>query len=435
MYPETRDPYAGPPQPSVRTWSHDTAPAAFTRPPVRVVSAAVLAPPPRPLAPHQVARLPQTPLPQTPLPLPQAPPPPPAPPTPPKVKTAGYTAQLGLVQVIWWQVALAAALASVRQPWPVVAAAVTSAVAVLALTAVRVRGRWLYETVLVRCRFLARGRLHGLPERDPTAARALSLMRLLLPGTTTGTLETAHGTVLTVSHPGGLSALVQPRDARTTSPFPAPAQLLATLSAADGEPHEFAVQTVSHTGSAPGTPPRHWLSIQAVRTVRTPVDEDLALVLRNALRRVRRSCERAGVPTDALPQDAALAAVAALAHVTRGRDELREEWTCWRTGPISQACFTLDGWARLTADDAARLTAFLPTYVPGIAVTLTRRVRSGDVEDDAVLRLAATSEKAVDAASDRLTAFLAASAVRPARLDGRHLHGVAASLPLGGSLS
>ncbi len=443
MYPEVPGPYAnakpGEDEPIGRTWPQPATPARVPAPPVLVVSAAAAAATSRPVAaPQPPPRFPGPP--RTPLARPPSPPPPPAPvalphaPAPSKDRLAEFAERLGLVQVVWWQIAVVSVLSCVRQPWPVLAAVSAGAAAVLALTAVHVRGHWVYELAGLRARFLLRGRRHDLPGHDQTAARALSLLGMLLPGTTAGTLETNQGTALTLSHPGGVSAILRPRGTGPVAALPGPAALLPR---GDGQEHDFAVQLVCHTGTKPGTPPKVWVAVQAVRTAGTPADDELALALRNGLRRVRRALERAGVPTEPLAEDAALGAVAALAHVTGGRDELREEWGFWRAGPVSQACFTLEGWSRLTGDQAARLTADLLTRTPGVAVTVTRHARPtpGGIRSGAVLRLAATTESAVDVAAAHLTHLLTRAGIRPARLDGDHLHGVAASLPIGGSLT
>jgi hypothetical protein len=49
-----------------------------------------------------------------------------------------------------------------------------------------------------------------------------------------------------------------------------------------------------------------------------------------------------------------------------------------------------------------------------------------------VLRLAATTEAALDATSARLTQLLTPAGIRLSRLDGAHFSAVAASLPIGG---
>jgi hypothetical protein len=194
------------------------------------------------------------------------------------------------------------------------------------------------------------------------------------------------------------------------------------------------VQLVFHTGVRLDKPRRLWVAVHAARTVDTPADDELTLALRNAVRRVRRALGRAGVPTEPLAEEQALSALAGLAHVTGGRNEVREDWTFWRTGPVSQATCRLTGWDRLTDAQARRLVSTMLAGTPGVAATVAlgaRTTRGSEVSATAALRLAATTEAAVEAAAVAMTDRLAPSGVRLARLDGAHLTGVAASLPIG----
>jgi type VII secretion protein EccE len=194
------------------------------------------------------------------------------------------------------------------------------------------------------------------------------------------------------------------------------------------------VQLVLHAGVRPDTPRRLWVAVHAARTADTPVDAELALALRNALRRVRRALDRAGMPTQPLAEEQALAAIAGLAHITGGRTEVREDWRFWRTGPVSQAAFRVTGWDALTEAQARGLLGGVLAGVPGVATTLAlgaRTERRGEPRASVGLRLAATSEAAVGRATDILAGRLAPSGVRLARLDGTHQSGVAASLPIG----
>jgi type VII secretion protein EccE len=375
-----------------------------------------------------------------PTPTPIRVPPPTAPPVPaapsearrPTALSRRKTRRLAVGQIICWQGAILLIALSLRQPWPIAVAAGAGATALVAPTAVRVRGRWLYELALLGCRFVFRARRHDLPKRDEAAS---SLLGLLLPGSTVRTVETGQGPIMAISHRYGVAAVIQPRTVTTTpiASLPAPAALLPD---SDGVPYRFGVQSVFHAGARPGAPAGVWLAVHVVRTVQAPTDEELTLALRNGLRRVRRALGRAGVATEPLPEDAALAAVARLAHITGGRNELRESWRFWRTGTVSQACFTLAGWDRLAEPDTRRLVDELLTRTPGVAVTVTLTAFTGPsgVRTDALLRLAAITEAAVDAAAKDMSPLLSSTGVHLTRLDGAHLSRVAASLPIGGFL-
>ena len=360
---------------------------------------------------------------------------------PPKKQTwtrhvRSYVERLSPLQVICWQVAAIAVVLTVRQPWPVLVGASVGAATLLALTSVRVGGRWLYELTGLACAFHARTRRMDLPATGGMPGTTLGLLTLLLPGAGIRTLETSQGPAMAISHGGGLTAQLKPKTLtpEVLNTLPMPAALLPTVTDNSGAHHTYGVQLVFHMGVRPDKPRRLWVAVHAARTVDTPADDELTLALRNAMRRVRRALGRAGVPAEPLAEEQALSALAGLAHVTGGRNEVREDWKFWRTGPVSQATFLLTGWDRLTDAQARRLVSTMLAGTPGVAATVAlgaRTERGGDPSATAALRLAATTEAAVGAAADAMTDRLAPSGVRLARLDGAHLTGVAASLPIG----
>jgi ESX secretion system protein EccE len=315
---------------------------------------------------------------------------------------------------------------SPSQPPPLLVLLLTVAVALVAVTAVRTGGHWLYQLAVLHARFRYRARAHELTEGDDKAG---DLLGVLLPGSSVRAVETGQEPAFAVSHPGGMTAIVRP-DAVTPAlmaSFPLPSALLP-----DG--HDFGVQTVFHVGARPDTPPRLWLALLAARTVDSPDDEDLAVALRNGLRRVRHALRRAGMLSEPLSVDAALDAITALAHVTGGRNGLREDWRFWRTGGVSQACFTMDGCARLAVPDLRKLVPALLSRTPGVARTVTLHARSGagPAVTEGLLRLASTAEAMIDTVADQADNLLSRQGVHLVRLDGSHRSGVAASLPIGG---
>jgi type VII secretion protein EccE len=314
---------------------------------------------------------------------------------------------------------------AVRQPVPVLVAVSVGAAVVLALTGVRVGGRWLYELPPLVVAFLSRTRRGVLPTSGGVAGTSLALLETLLPGATVRTVETARGPVMAISHRGGMTAHLMPDTVEALSRLPMPDVLLP--AAAD---HAFGVQLVFHAGTHADTPRRLWVAVHAARTVETPADAELSLALRNALRRVRRALDRAGVPVRPLAETQALSAIAGLAHVTGGRTAVRESWKHWCTGPVSQATFRLAGWERLSDAQARGLVDGMLAGVAGVALTITLGART-ERRVHAVLRLAAANDAAVDVAARQLSGWLAASGIRLRRLDGRQAAGVAASLPLG----
>ncbi len=366
-------------------------------------------------------------------------------PVPPEKQTwtrhvRSYVRRLSTLQVICWQVAAIAVVLTVRQPWPVLAGASAGAATLLALTSVRVGGRWLYELTGLAFAFLSRTRRTDLPANGGMPATTLGLLTLLLPGACVRTLETSQGPAMAISHRGGMTAQLKPKTLtpEVLNTLPMPAALLPTVTdrvtTGAGTHHTFGVQQVFHVGVRPDKPRRLWVAVHAARTVDTPADDELTLAVRNAMRRVRRALGRAGVPAEPLAEEQALSALAGLAHVTGGRTEVREDWRFWRTGPVSQATFLLTGWDRLTDEGARRLVSTMLAGTPGVAATVAlgaRTERGNEVSATAALRFAATTEAALEAAAAAMTDRLAPSGVRLARLDGAHLTGVAASLPIG----
>ncbi|GAB3460431.1 type VII secretion protein EccE [Actinophytocola sediminis] len=345
-----------------------------------------------------------------------------------------YLRRLNPVQVLCWQVAAFAVVLSVRQPWPVLIAIAAAAVVLLALTAVRSGGRWLYELVGLAAGFLTRTRRQDLPKTGGPAGTTVALLGMLLPGSTIRTLETSQGQAMAISHGGGLTAQLRPAalTPELLATLPMPAALLPTVS--DAGHQLFGVQLVLHAGLRAQTPRRLLVAVHAARTVETPVDAQLTLTLRNALRRVRRALDRAGVAAQPLAEEQALSAIAGLAHVTGGRTEVREDWRFWRTGPVNQATFGLTGWAALTDTQARGLISALLAGVPGVAVTVTLAAstqRRGEPIGSATIRLAGTTEAAVDAAAGAIAHRVTPRGIRLARLDGTQLTGVAVSLPIG----
>lgn len=327
---------------------------------------------------------------------------------------------LSPAQVICWQVAVFGVLAAPRQPWTVLVAAVVGAVIVLVLTGIRVGGRWLYELPGIGIGYLLRPR-RG---KSLAAGDTVALLATLVPGATVRTVETNRGPAMAVSHRDGMTALLAPGACTPdlVGRLPTPSALLPV--SAD---QLFGVQLVLHVGTRPDGPRRVWVAVHAGRTVETPGDDELTLVLRNGMRRVRRALDRAGVPVRPLAGRPALDAIAGLAHITGGHTEIREDWRYWRAGPICHATYRLGGGDRLAEGRA--LVGALLAGIPGVATTITLAAHTE--RRGGVLRLAAPSPAAVERAAGRVTGLLAAAGVRMTRLDGAQLSGIAASLPIG----
>jgi ESX secretion system protein EccE len=346
-------------------------------------------------------------------------------PAPPRVsppagrdRLARLVASVDLTQVVCWQVAVLAVVLTAGRPMPVPLGAIAAAAVLGGLTAVRVRGRWGYQVAGAWLRFLLRPKRHELSE--PAA-----LVEVLLPGSAVRTVPTGPDELPAISHVHGLTAVLRP-----VGSLPDPGALLPAVP----EPQVLGVQAVFHTGAKRAAPIDVWLAVHAARTVEDGLDEELTLLLHNALRRVRRSLRRAGVVAEAPAADELFTKIAELAYVTR---RLREDWGFVRTGPVSQACFVLDGWDRLPAGVATRLVAEVHGRTGGVLTTLALSATSGPhgIRTRAVLRLAAPTEFAIEHTAIAVAGLLGPAGVGLVRLDGDQLSGMAASLPIGGFLT
>lgn len=326
---------------------------------------------------------------------------------------------------------LVAVVLVLDQRWPTIAAVGVAAAVVVALTAVRVRGRWLYEWVALCVRYLLRDRVRDLTAMDGSGP---ALLRLISPETT-GIDGTVNGDpVYMVSRAAGITAVLQPTSTTLDSAeaMPAPQQL---LPAQDEQALAFVAQVIHHAGLNRARHPRIWVALQALRTVDVHRDADVQQVLGNAVRRVRRRLRRDGLPVRPLAEYETLGMLAALAHVNAGRGQVRERWRQWHSGPITQAAFRLDGWSELTAPVAAQLLRWLLTAAPQAAVTVsvTARQSPADVEPvvTASMRIASVGPAALESASGQLSRLVRAWGVSMARLDGEHAWGMAHTLPIG----
>lgn len=289
----------------------------------------------------------------------------------------------GVLRLVCGQLALVAAGLAFPLPWQGAVPLWVGAAVVAALAGVRVRGRWLSERLARRLAFRLR--------RRPGSG---SLLDVVAPD---AEVRGEH-----VHTDDGVTTVLRPRIA-------AP-RVLAELTAPD-------VRVVCHAGVNRNRPPRAWVAVHAPRTPDLWRDEEVTRVLGNAVRRTRRELRRRGVAVDVLTGDEVVATVAALGHATPDR-RVRESWRYWHCGPVAQACFRVPEQAARAALD------WLLTATPGVAVTVALTAGA-----DAVVRVAATAEEAVDAAVRLFAAHL-----RLERLDGMHARGVLASLPLGGVL-
>ncbi|MGW0521063.1 type VII secretion protein EccE [Crossiella sp. NPDC003009] len=315
---------------------------------------------------------------------------------------------------------------AIGRPWPL-ATALGVGAALLACTAIRVRGRWLTTLLATRLRHLLRRRAHdlGATEHDPA-----TLLDLLAPASRIRTATIGGVAAGLLSHPDELVVVLRPRAA--DHEFLRAAAADALLPDPDPAMPEFGARLVLHTGPARDRPPRTWLAVRALRDPDVFRDEDLTTALANTVRRVLRRLTRAGLPADALAEEDLRAVLPALTHTGSGRGETREDWRFWRAGAVTQAGFRLAGYAQLSTVDRGPLLQRLLAAAPGVAITVA--VTTGeDREPAAVLRIAATTGAVVDAAATDLTYLGERFGVRLERLDGQHARALAATMPIGGN--
>ncbi len=337
--------------------------------------------------------------------------------------------RIGVLQIVCWQLVVVALVLVAGRPWPLAAAVVTAAVVTVALTAVRVRGRWLYEWLGAASGYLTRDRDRDLRNAGEAGRALLSLLSPEAAGTTG---EIGGETVFMVSRADGITALLQPKSAARERPMPSP---LTLLPPSREQALDVAAQVIQHVGADRSRPPRGWVALQALRTVDVHHDADVRQALGNTVRRVRRQLRRDGLPVRSLAENEVLGALASLAHVTAGRARIREEWRFWHSGPICQATFRLEGWDALSPALAADLSRRLLAAAPRAAVTLAVTARRGAAETQprvsAAIRVAAAGAQAVEHAVRDLELAVRRGGLTLDRLDGRHAKGVAATLPIG----
>lgn len=333
---------------------------------------------------------------------------------------------VGVLRICGWQLALIAIVLGIGRPWPVAALLWCGALFLLALTAVRLRGRWLGDWLALGVRYCARDRHTDL---GTAASPGPALLRLVAPEATGSTVRVGDEPIHLISRASGITAILRPAAGDPATVLGAPETLLPAADPA------IAVQVVHHAGINRDQPPRTWLALQALRTADTYQDAELRHALGNAVRRVRKQLRRLGCPAGGLAEHEVLGTLAALAHVNGGRGQVREGWRLWQSGPIGQATFRLDGWSEAARSGTRQLTGWLLAAAPQAAVTISiiayRAATNPQPRIHATLRLAATSPQALARSEGQLTEAARHCAITLTRLDGRHAEGMAATLPIG----
>ncbi|SCE65289.1 type VII secretion protein EccE [Micromonospora viridifaciens] len=351
-------------------------------------------------------------------------------------------------QVVAAQVAVAVLAAVIGRGVAVTAVALLAAAALLAGAGVRLRGRWLYEWLLVGLAHLTRRR------SLPAAAKAGAMLELVVPGVVVRPAELAGGSAALVEDADGMVALLEigdPDDLLGDGPraLPAPRSLLPPPSP-EHPPVRLQLLLSASPAPAPAAAPGpvgtsyrqltdgrlagRTRAVLAVRVLRADgwSDEELRRALSGTVRRIaRRLGPLTGRP---LGGAAVLRVVAELAHHDAGAP-VRESWPAVTVGGLSQTTWRLRRWPDPRTDAGRRLVPRL-LALPATAATVSLCVGprfgadTAPVPAELTVRLAARTGAELSAAEQALRRLAGDLGAEIRRLDGEHLAGLAATLPL-----
>jgi type VII secretion protein EccE len=349
-------------------------------------------------------------------------------------------------QIVAAEVALALLVAAAGRGIVALAAATLAAAVIVTLAWIRVRRRWLFQWIAIGMRYGSRRRTLP-PNAHPTR-----LLDLVYPDAEVLPAELDSDAAALISDAYGLTAVIELGDpatliSDTVATLPSPTALLPSPAP---ELPRVRIQLLVAGVPAPalrsgaGTPATSYRqltegrllsqqrAILAVRVLRADgwAEPDLRRSLSSLVRKVRR---RLGpVPSRPLGGAAALAVVADLAHHDRGQPA-REGWHATHLGGLLQTTFRLRNWPDLRAETARRLVPRMLT-LPAAATTVSIAADAGPAGVEMVVRLAAVDAAGLSAATQALHRLLSAESASAQRLDGEQLDGLAATLPLGGTL-
>jgi ESX secretion system protein EccE len=352
-------------------------------------------------------------------------------------------------QLIGTQIAAVAVLIGAIHGTIALAAAAVVAVGVLGLSWLRLRGRWVFEWIAVASRFGDRR------HTAPGGTTATALLGLVAPGSRVEQADLGGDPAAVIVDGVGLTAVLELGDptgllAEDAPMLPSPAGLLPPA----GTEHPPVLIQLLLTGApAPsvragaGTPATsyrqltegrllgHSRALLAVRVLRAEgwSEEELRRALSGLVRKLVRRL--ATSPARPLGEAAAARVIAELAH-DDGAGSAQETWPGLRIGGLAQATFRLRRWPDLRVETSRRLVSrmlTLPAAATTVSLTAGPRPLTGSTPVDLTVRLAAPDASALGAATQALRKVMAAEQAHVRRLDGEHLLGLAATLPLGGS--
>jgi type VII secretion protein EccE len=342
---------------------------------------------------------------------------------------------------------VALALGAVNGPIGLLAGGAV-ALAVLALTWLRLRRRWAFEWLGIGLRFGGRRRSAAI------GTSPLALLQFLAPGGRVEQIDLAGDPAAVVVDGYGLTTVLELGDpagllAEDTPDLPSPASLLPS---AEAEVPPVLVQLLLTGAPAPslragtGTPANsyrqltegrllgHSRALLAVRVLRTEGWSEPEL--RRALAGLTRKLVRrlSAIPARPLGEAAALRVIAELAH-DDGAGPAQETWPGLRVGGLAQTTFRLRRWPDMRVETSRRLVSHLltlPAAATTVSLTAGPQAGSGPTPLDVTVRLAAPEPATLGIAAQALRKLLSAEHAAAQRLDGEHVHGLFATLPLGG---
>jgi type VII secretion protein EccE len=347
-------------------------------------------------------------------------------------------------QVVAVQVGMALVLAATGRQASLVAGASLAAIVITASALVRIRRRWLFEWVAAAVGFASRR--HTLPGTADSAA----LLHVVVPGARLVPADLGGDVAAIVDDGQGLTAVLEIGDQAglvtdTVDRLPGPAcllppagsdlpvagvQLLLTGVPAPAPSVHSPTPATSYRQLTDGRLLAQQRALVAVRVQRTQEwrDEELHRALSGLVRKVRRRL--APLPVRVLGERPLLRVLAETAHHVG--EPGRETWRGIQLGGLRQASFRVSRWPDIDPDAIRRLVSrmlALPGAATTVSMTAAPRAHAGDdLAFDLTVRLAAPGS--LSAAAGELHRLLQGEGAVARRLDGEHLAGLAATLPL-----
>lgn len=386
----------------------------------------------------------------------------------------GWLGGFGVGQVVALQVAAAIVLLGLVGGGWLVWAAVGPAALLVLLTLVPVHGRWFYQWMALRLRFLWRV---PKPVIDPDVDPRLVPLRELLPELDVLAAEGRGGEQLGIVQDGQAWVAVvgvHADDDLLLSTRPAgvrlPVRSLADVLAVD-DVRLAAVQVLMHTVPAPsgllggrlGTATSYeqlsawkvpaaqlvWVALRLDPTLcpdavaaRGGGLDGIYRALRRCVARTVEVLDAAGVRARGLDAEEVRAALALSAGVSPrnappGTRHTGEQWRLWTCDGTVHVTYWLRGWP---ADPARGVPVLLERLVglPTLFTTLSLTLMSKNDEQirfRAMVRLSSVSTDAAAHAARALHEATSSAGFRAVRLDGEQAPAVFATMPLGGGVA